>query len=164
MKNLIKSPFLELKIAAQEVKKAHTELGKKYRRLCEVIREHQLGPRQVRGCLLSLGFHKVRVAEIITVACCADELWNDFKTEALGFRKALEYARELGPRGEYGKITPGQRHKVQVAKLVKRIQCEAGRERKGYATPQTFEPDGSKGIFVTIQYFPMPWDAPAIEV
>lgn len=79
--------------AASKIIEKTGEVGVLYLELCKGIREKQMSPRLVGRVLGELGFHKVRISEIIRVSMSPNDIWNDYMGRQLGFNKTLQLAR-----------------------------------------------------------------------
>lgn len=69
------------------------KVGEKYLELCEYIRKNSIGPKIVSEQLSALGFHRVRISEINKVANSADEVWEQYRARAIGFKGVLQLTR-----------------------------------------------------------------------
>jgi len=69
------------------------EVAGLYLSLCLNIRANKIGPAIVTRILKELGFHKVRISEINKVANAPDDVFSHYQARAIGFNKALEFAR-----------------------------------------------------------------------
>jgi len=78
---------------ADEIIKATVKTGRLYFDLCMYIRKNQISPKLVSFELSELGFNRVRISEINRVAQAADDVWNEFEAQTIGFRKTLEMTR-----------------------------------------------------------------------
>ncbi len=62
--------------------------------LAEALHRHKLDTKVESALLLACGFTPSRVSEIRTVAHCSDRLFKLYADRAIGFRLALQQARE----------------------------------------------------------------------
>jgi len=69
------------------------EVAGLYLSLCLNIRKNHIAPAKVSELLKSLGFHRVRISEINKVANAPDDVFTNYQARAIGFNKALEFAR-----------------------------------------------------------------------
>jgi len=69
------------------------EVAGLYLSLCLTIRENSIAPATVSVTLKALGFAKSRVAEINRVANAPEDVFTNYQARAIGFNKALEFAR-----------------------------------------------------------------------
>lgn len=84
----------KLRTLAQDLDKAMDKTVEKYITLCEHIRVSQFMPKTIAAELTPLGFPPSRISEIQRVALVSDEVWSQYKSRAIGFRVALQMARE----------------------------------------------------------------------
>jgi len=69
------------------------EVAGLYLSLCLNIRKNHIAPVKVAELLKSLGFHRVRISEINKVSNAPDDVFTNYQARAIGFNKALEFAR-----------------------------------------------------------------------
>lgn len=84
----------KLRKQAESFLGATKKLQTDYFKLCSHIRDRQMEPGIVRRILLSVGFHKAKVAEFLKVSYVSDEIWLEYKAKTIGFKLALEAARD----------------------------------------------------------------------
>lgn len=89
--------FPQVAIRNREVKEAEGRLAQKYFRLCEALREPgegmKLNGKEITLLLLGLGYRKQRVTEFRRVIEVADDVWENYKKNVIGFKAVLAIAR-----------------------------------------------------------------------
>jgi len=93
---------------ARQVTHYEGELRRSYLTLCKTIRAEQMTPAAVAWCLEKEGFRKGRIAEIKRVCFASKEIFAEFEGRCIGFKAALERAREEEGEGA-NKPTVGKR-------------------------------------------------------
>lgn len=97
-------------------------LGGLYLRICEHIRHYRITPEEARVTLCNCGFSKVRVSEVLRVAYCPPNLYNEFRARVIGFRVCLKKTRLYYMAGRHK--TRYKRRQLQRAgvRLAKRLE------------------------------------------
>jgi len=145
-----------------EVLAGHVILGDRYYELCRFVRENQLPPKPTRKLLMQVGFHKVRVSEILRIANVPDDMWKPYAARSMSFLKVLEIARLDGASAD-----------EHIAKFIE-VEAEvtqaspagvgyegAGEPGEGSDKPEVSEDDkkknkasaGAKAILAAAEYF-----------
>jgi len=83
----------EVRETAEAIIKKTGEVAGLYLSLCLNIRQNKVAPTVVGRILKDLGFHRVRISEINKVANAPDDVFTNYQARAIGFNKALEFAR-----------------------------------------------------------------------
>lgn len=91
-----------LRDQAKRVVSAHGEAGTAYWQIVTYVREQGVPPAEVRRILIGAGWHKSRVAELLSVANTSDQIYTLYRNRFVGFKLALEKTRgaKLDPEGK----------------------------------------------------------------
>lgn len=91
-----------LRDQAQRAVRAFGEAGTAYWHIVTYAREQGVPPVELRRILFGAGWHKSRVAEILSVVKTSDEIYTDYRNRYVGFKLALEKTRgaKLDPKAK----------------------------------------------------------------
>jgi hypothetical protein len=84
---------MQIRTLAAEIVSAYLQTGEKWYDLCVYIRKEQIAPKVIRSELKAVGFHKVQISKLISVAHAPDDIWNKYEARTLGFKKVLALSR-----------------------------------------------------------------------
>lgn len=84
----------KLRKLAQEAFSAAQEAMDKYWQLLVYIREAQIAPATITKELPELGYSPQRISEIKRIAFSSNQVFDEYKSKAIGFKLALQKARE----------------------------------------------------------------------
>lgn len=116
--------LIEFRVRINLVSEAKADLGGKYLKLCEYIRENYLTPEVVRRELDRAGYPKPTIAEICRVSFVSNEIFNDFKNRIIGFKVALKRSR--------ADLTAEQKMRRQWNELVRKFENNFRRTKQPY--------------------------------
>lgn len=88
----------ELHKLAIEAKKAGDQFADKWRAVVAFVHSKQMPPEQITPVLLDAGFPPSRASEIKMIAQAPPEIYKRYQAKELGFRPAVEKARENSTR------------------------------------------------------------------
>jgi len=83
----------EIRETGEAIIKKSGEVAGLYLSLCLNIRKNAIAPAVVSRILKELGFNRVRISEINRVANAPDDVFTNYQARAIGFNKAIEFAR-----------------------------------------------------------------------
>lgn len=98
----LEAPFTphqtELLSLATQTVEAGREFADRFRNMVAYIREKEMLPNEVNPVLIRAGFAANRASEIKTLAYSPTEVWQEYNQGQIGWRPALERARETGSK------------------------------------------------------------------
>jgi len=79
---------------AKECVEQGAKFADRFRKVCVFIRENEIGPAEATPVLLAAGFTKQRASDLRNIAFLGDEPFKQYEAGQIGWKPALEKARE----------------------------------------------------------------------
>lgn len=93
----LQAKYPEVVAAAQAVASEEQTMARKYFQLADALRKTGLNGREMTLLMASLGYRKQRITEIKKAISVADDVWEKYKGNVIGFKAVLAIARAPVP-------------------------------------------------------------------